>query len=64
MSAPQPHEGDPKTASVATAKLRLFNSMDENLYKGSDYNPASFLSVAALSVRSQVNSGSVLPKWP
>ncbi len=28
------------------------------------FTPASFLSFAALSVFSQVNSGSVLPKWP
>jgi predicted CXXCH cytochrome family protein len=35
-AACHPMKADPKAASAATAKLRLFNSMDEGLYKGSD----------------------------
>ena len=43
-------------------RLRLFS--DGLLPHQNVYSPAAAFNAAALSVRSQVNSGSSRPKWP
>ena len=49
-----------KTATAATTAAVASNSF----FTDARYTPARERSTAALSVRSQVNSGSVRPKWP
>jgi hypothetical protein len=52
-----------KIAIITTAARATAVAMG-NRFKPAGYSPAPFLSAAALSVRSQVNSGSVRPKCP
>ena len=55
--------GNVSQARPATAATRAAVAV-RNRFKSAGYRPAPFLSAAALSVFSQVNSGSVRPKWP
>ncbi len=50
--------------SVNGVRLRLRALGDPAPSAPTPQMPAAALSAAALSVRSQVNSGSVRPKWP